>query len=124
VGEAILKQVGTGLAADPSLLPKLESEGLALNEKASVVADVLKLALKVVCDREGIATRIVASSGDLEAVAMKDDADVPLLRGWRRKLFGEMALRIKAGEMAIVLENGKPRVLPYPSALSQIKAAE
>jgi ribonuclease D len=124
VGEAILKQVGAGLAVDPNMLPKLESEGLTLNEKASVVADVLKLALKVVCDREGIAPRIVASSGDLEAVAMNDEADVPLLRGWRRKLFGELALSIKAGEMAIVLENGKPRILPYPSALRQIKAAE
>jgi ribonuclease D len=106
------------------VLPKLELAGAPLTEKASVISDVLKLALKVICDREGIATRIVANSGELDQVAMNDEADVPLLRGWRRKLFGEIALRIKAGELAIVLENGKPRILPYPPALREVKAAE
>jgi ribonuclease D len=66
----------------------------------------------------------VANSGDLDAIAMDDAADIPLLKGWRRKLFGETALRIKAGEMGIVLENGKPRVLPYPKAIREVKAAE
>jgi ribonuclease D len=124
VGEAVLKQVAAGVAMDATLLPKLEADGPALTEKASVISDVLKLALKVVCDREGIAPRIVANSGDLDAVAMNDEADVPLLKGWRRKLFGEIALKIKAGEMAIVLDNGKPRILPYPAVLREVKAAE
>ncbi|HYM98406.1 MAG TPA: HRDC domain-containing protein, partial [Aestuariivirgaceae bacterium] len=124
VGEAVLKQVAAGVAMDASLLPKLEANGPTLTEKASVISDVLKLALKVVCDREGIAPRIVANSSDLDAVAMSDEADVPLLRGWRRKLFGEVALRIKTGEMAIVLENGKPRILPYAPVLREVKAAE
>jgi ribonuclease D len=124
VGEAILKQVAAGLAMDGGKLPKLDDDSPPLTEKASVISDVLKLALKVVCDREGIAPRIVANSGDLDAVAMHDDADIPLLKGWRRKLFGDIALRIKAGEMAIVLDNGKPRLLPYPPALREVKAAE
>ena len=108
---------------DAAVLPKLDLGGALLTEKASVISDVLKLALKVVCDREGIAPRIVANSSDLDAVAMDDEADVPLLRGWRRKLFGEIALRIKAGELAIVLEGGKPRILPYPAGLPEVKAA-
>jgi ribonuclease D len=124
VGEAVLKQVAAGLAMDAAILPKLDLGGALLTEKASVISDVLKLALKVVCDREGIAPRIVANSSDLDAVAMNDEADVPLLRGWRRKLFGEIALRIKAGELAIVLEGGKPRILPYPAGLPEVKAAE
>jgi ribonuclease D len=124
VGEAVLKQVAAGLAMDAAVLPKLDLGGALLTEKASVISDVLKLALKVVCDREGIAPRIVANSSDLDAVAMADEADVPLLRGWRRKLFGEIALRIKAGELAIVLEGGKPRILPYPAGLPEVKAAE
>jgi ribonuclease D len=124
VGEAVLKQVAAGLAMDAEQLPKLRADDTPLTETASVISDVLKLALKVVCEKEGIAPRIVANSGDLDAIAMDDAADIPLLRGWRRKLFGETALRIKAGEMAIVLENGKPRVLPYPKAIREVKAAE
>jgi ribonuclease D len=124
VGEAVLKQVVAGLAMDAEQLPKLKADDTPLTETASVISDVLKLALKVVCEKEGIAPRIVANSGDLDAIAMDDGADIPLLKGWRRKLFGETALRIKAGEMAIVLENGKPRVLPYPKAIREVKAAE
>jgi ribonuclease D len=124
VGEAILKQVAAGLAMDAEQLPKLKADDTPLTETASVISDVLKLALKVVCEKEGIAPRIVANSSDLDAIAMDDAADIPLLKGWRRKLFGETALRIKAGEMAIVLENGKPRVLPYPKAIREVKAAE
>jgi ribonuclease D len=124
VGEAIIKQVAAGLAMDAEQLPKLKADDTPLTETASVISDVLKLALKVICEKEGIAPRIVANSGDLDAIAMDDAADIPLLKGWRRKLFGETALRIKAGEMAIVLENGKPRVLPYPKAIREVKAAE
>jgi ribonuclease D len=124
IGEAILKAVAEGLAIDPQHLPKVEEHKLALTERASVIADVLKLALKVVCDREGIAPRIVAGSSDLEAVAMDDDADVPLLKGWRRGVFGETALKIKAGEMAIVLHNGKPRLMPFYGRPMEMKAAE
>jgi ribonuclease D len=124
VGEAVLKQVAAGLAMDAEQLPKLKADDAPLTETASVISDVLKLALKVVCEKEGIAPRIVANSGDLDAIAMDDAADIPLLKGWRRKLFGETAIRIKSGEMAIVLENGKPLVLPYPKAIREVKAAE
>jgi ribonuclease D len=124
VGEAVIKQVAAGLAMDAEQLPKLKADDTPLTETASVISDVLKLSLKVICEKEGIAPRIVANSGDLDAIAMDDGADIPLLKGWRRKLFGETALRIKAGEMAIVLENGKPRVLPYPKAIREVKAAE
>ncbi len=54
-----------------------------------MIADILKLALKVVCDAHGIAPRLVASSADIEAIAAGEDRDVPAMKGWRRKLFGE-----------------------------------
>jgi ribonuclease D len=124
-GEAILKTIAAGLAIDPQELPKLDDQKVSLTERASVIADVLKLALKVVCDREGIAPRIVAGTSDLEAIAMDDNADVPLLKGWRRGLFGETALKVKAGEVAIVLQNGKPRLMPfYDNVVPEMKAAE
>ena len=125
VGEAILKAVAAGVALDPHDLPKLDDQKVSLTERASVIAEVLKLALKVVCDREGIAPRIVAGASDLEAIALDDSANVPLLKGWRRSVFGDTALKIKAGEVAIVLQNGKPRLMPfYGDAVPEMKAAE
>ncbi|HKQ93974.1 MAG TPA: ribonuclease D [Aestuariivirgaceae bacterium] len=124
MGTAILKAVAAGLETDLADIPALEGDEPMLTERASVISDVLKLALKVVCEQEGIAPRIVANSGDLEAIARDDGADVQVLRGWRRKVFGEVALKIKAGEMAIVLDDGKPRLLPFGAETRKVKAAE
>jgi ribonuclease D len=80
----------------------------------------LKLALKVICEKEGIAPKLVASSSDIDAVAESDAADVHMMHGWRRELFGDLALAIKRGEAVIGFEDGRVRVLP---ANRDVKAA-
>lgn len=124
MGTAILKAVSAGLALNTSEMPALEGDEPALTERASVISDVLRLALKVVCEQEGIAPRIVASGSDLDAIARDDAADVSVLRGWRRKVFGEVALKIKSGKLGIVLDNGKPRLKPFGDIRSEMRAAE
>jgi ribonuclease D len=44
---------------------------------------------------------------DLERIASDDAADVPALTGWRRELFGEKALALKHGKLALAIEKGK-----------------
>ena len=78
---------------------------------ASVV-DLLKVTLKTVCEREGVAPKLVANVADLEAIALDDQADVNALKGWRRKLFGELALDIKHGKLALSLEDGEVAIEP------------
>ena len=120
IGEAILKAVTAGLAVDPKSLPQPDDGRDDMSEAAQAAAEVLKLALKVVCEKEGIAPKLVASSSDIDAVAESDDADVHLMHGWRRELFGNLALAIKRGEAVIGFEGGRVRVLPAGQA---VKAA-
>lgn len=120
IGEAILKAVTAGLAVDPKSLPQPDDGRDDMSEAAQAAAEVLKLALKVVCEKEGIAPKLVASSSDIDAVAESDDADVHLMHGWRRELFGNLALAIKRGEAVIGFEGGRVRVLP---AGQTVKAA-
>ena len=47
---------------------------------------------------------MIATVDDLEAIAGDDEADVPALHGWRRELFGETALRLKRGEIALAVK--------------------
>ena len=108
----MLKAVAAGLARDPKTLPQLEDGRDELSEQAQAAAEVLKLALKVVCEQEGIAPKLVASSSDIDAIAESDDADVHLMHGWRRELFGDLALAIKRGEAVIGFERGRVRVIP------------
>jgi ribonuclease D len=119
-GEAVLKAVAAGMVRDPKTLPQPEDERSDMSDAAQAAAEVLKLALKVVCQQEGIAPKLVASSSDIDALAERDDANIHLMHGWRRELFGNTALAIKHGEAVICFESGKVRVRPVHGA---IKAA-
>ena len=58
-----------------------------------------------------VAQKLVASSADLEAIAADDYANVRALSGWRRDLFGEDALRLKRGELALTAEGPQIKVI-------------
>ena len=111
VGEAIIKAVKEGLDMDPARLPHLDHGRDDSSDQAQAAAEILKLALKVVCEREGLAPKLVASTSDIEVVAEDDNADVPLLHGWRRELFGNLAIAIKRGEATIGFQRGKVRII-------------
>jgi ribonuclease D len=99
-GKAITGLIGDleDIAKDD--LPKLPRH--ARNAPApQAVVDLLRALLKHVGDQHGVATRMIANAEDLETIAREDDADVPALKGWRRKLFGEEALKLKRGEIAL-----------------------
>ena len=117
IGDAIQKAVAAGLAIDPKSLPQPDDGRDDMSDAAQAAAEVLKLALKVVCEKEGIAPKLVASSSDIDAIAESDAADVHLMHGWRRELFGNLALAIKRGEAVIGFEGGRVRVLPATPGL-------
>jgi ribonuclease D len=121
-GDAILEAVKAGLAVDAAKLPPLEHGFEEMTDSAQAAAELLKLALKIVCAREGLAPKLVASSDDLAAIAIDDNADVPALHGWRRELFGRLAIDIKAGRAMIGFEGGRATILSIAAALN--KAAE
>ena len=110
-GDAILNAVKAGLECDPKTLPALDSGRDDMSEQTQAAAEILKLALKVVCGQEGIAPKLIASSSDIEAVAENDAADVALRHGWRREVFGNLALDIKAGRAMIGLRDGKVTIV-------------
>jgi ribonuclease D len=111
-GEEILAAVERGLARDPKTLPKIERERRGGNGSAATV-ELLKVLLRQVSDQTGVAGKLIATVDDLEAIAADDKADVPALRGWRRKLFGARALELKCGKLALTVENGKVVMLEW-----------
>ena len=73
-------------------------------EGSGAAVDLMKVLLKLVSERHGVAAKVIATVDDLEKIACDDEADVAALKGWRKELFGQYALRIKRGEMALRLE--------------------
>ena len=121
-GEQILAAM-KGVADIPrDQLPKLP-RFVRRGDRNAAAVDLLKVLLKMVSEREGVASKVIATVSDLEAIADDDKADVPALSGWRRELFGEAALRLKHGQLALQFVNGEVRATEPPTA-SSAEAAE
>jgi len=86
-------------------LPKLPERYRGPSPKGAV-GDLVRVLLKAVAEEHGVASRIIATSDDIDALVLDDDADVPALKGWRRKLFGDKALAIKHGKLGLAALNG------------------
>ncbi len=102
-GAAILEAIAAGAAIDRKTLPDIERNERRAPAPPDVI-DLLKVLLKRQCERFHVAPKLIASTADLESIALDDDADVPALYGWRREVFGEPALRLKRGEIALRLK--------------------
>jgi ribonuclease D len=65
------------------------------------LVDLLRVLLKLRAEEHGVAQRLVADADDLEAIAADDAAPVRPLHGWRREIFGNDALDLKHGRLAL-----------------------
>jgi ribonuclease D len=104
-GEAIVDAVKAGLERDPKTLPRLERHKPLVNGQATV--ELLKVLLRMTSETHGVAAKVIATVDDLDRIAADDEADVPAMSGWRRELFGERAIALKHGKLALAVENGR-----------------
>jgi ribonuclease D len=96
-------------------LPKSELPALpevpVLPRGIGPTVDLLRVLLKYRSEESDVAQRLLASTSDLEQMAIDDDADVPAMHGWRRGIFGNDALALKAGRIALAVRDRKPLVV-------------
>ena len=104
-GVEILAAVERGLERDHKTLPRLDRP--QQRNANGAVLDLLRVLLKAVSDSERVAPKIIATIDDLEAIAADDEADVLALKGWRRTLFGDRALALKAGQLGLRMRDGR-----------------
>jgi ribonuclease D len=98
--QAMLAIVARAKELPEHAYPRL-ADGAGDVPAAPATVDLLRVLLKLRCDQHGVAQKLVASSEDLAAIASDDRAEVPALHGWRRELFGEDALSLKHGRLAL-----------------------
>ncbi len=117
-GAAILEAVRQGLDMPEDQVPKLPDR-VEVPRGLGPVVDLLKVLLKLKCDQHDVAQKLVANTADIEAIAADDEADVPALHGWRREIFGEDALKLKHGRIALALaaDGKRLRMMPVEPAV-------
>ena len=108
--EGLLETVGAALEIPDEDLPKVPRPTRS-PEGTAAATELLKVLLKVVAEQQGVASKVIATVDDLEKIAADDAADVAAMRGWRRDLFGNQALELKRGEIALGFENKKIQVI-------------
>ena len=113
-GADILVAIERALERDPKSLPKIDRE--RRNNTGGATVELLKVLLRQVSERHGVAAKMIATVDDLEAIAADDHADVAALSGWRHELFGIKALELKRGRLALTVENNKVVTLEWQEA--------
>ncbi|MBS0271665.1 MAG: ribonuclease D [Proteobacteria bacterium] len=102
----ILELIEKGLSLPIEDCPQVKREGNAV-PGASALLEMLKLLLKIKAEKYHVAPKLIATSADLEVIARSVDPQVPALQGWRREVFGNSALALKAGEIALGIKNNR-----------------
>ncbi len=105
IAQGILEAIKTGLALPNDALPKPDLARAKLQVNPAL-ADMLRVLLKSISDNEDVAAKLIASSADLDALAA-GERDVPALRGWRKEVFGDEALRLCDGKIGLAVQGQK-----------------
>ncbi|MGB7270029.1 MAG: ribonuclease D [Albidovulum sp.] len=110
ISEGILAAIKAGIETSPEDFPKpnVMREQLQVN---TALADLLRVLLKAKSEEAGVAAKLIAATSELDALAA-GIRDVGALQGWRREVFGEDALRLCSGEIALSAIGGAVRVVP------------
>ena len=99
-GAALIEAVNIGLKVPQEDCPDPDRGKLPLKGHANLVA-LLQALLKLRCDENGIAAQLVATRKELDLIATEDEPDVRTMAGWRREIFGNDAVALKHGEIAL-----------------------
>jgi ribonuclease D len=115
VGADLLAAVARGLDVPESEAPRA-ADRPDLPRNNGAVAELLRVLLKMRAEEHNVAARLIADSEDLDRLAGEETPDVPALKGWRREIFGEDALALKQGRLALVVKGRKLHAVPAPGA--------
>ena len=109
IADGIIAAVKAGMETKPEDLPRPDAvrEQLQVNP---ALADLLRVLLKAKSEGLGVAARLIATSSDLDLIAA-GQRDVAALSGWRAEAFGEDALRLCRGEIALTAKGSEVRVV-------------
>ena len=98
---AVIEAVNAALALPKTEMPAVPKH-VPAPEGAAAAVELLKVLLKLTAEKHGVAAKVIANSDDLDKIAAEGEkATVAALSGWRRDLFGETALRLIQGDVAL-----------------------
>lgn len=126
IGKRLMKVVEQADPLDKSEMPAKMKRGAPLGKEGALVADLLKLLLKIRAREIDVAARLLTKADEMEALAA-GLRDLPILEGWRYDVFGKDALELVEGKLAFAVKSGKltmTHIDDMHAAMEQSLAAE
>jgi ribonuclease D len=118
IADGILAALQAAEALAPVDLPAAPEMPARRLQGAEALGELLRVLLKARAEASGVAAKLIASSADLDAIAAGETTDVAALSGWRYEIFGEDALRLRRGEIALSARGNTVVVVDLPEAAS------
>ena len=109
-GASLLTAIAAAKALPDDALPEVPRGRDAARPSPALVA-LLKVLLAGRADEHNVAARLIASSDDIDRLATEDAPEIPALHGWRRELFGEDALALKEGRIAVGVDGRRIKLI-------------
>ncbi|HEY1931934.1 MAG TPA: ribonuclease D [Acetobacteraceae bacterium] len=111
IGESLLEAIAAAQNVPDSALPPAPPPRDALRPSPALVS-LLKVLLHTKCEHHHVAPKLIASSEEIDRLALEDTPDIPALHGWRREVFGEDALALKQGRIALSAAGREVKLVP------------
>ena len=109
-GQAMLAVIEAARALPEDALP-LAAQARDTPKPSAALVSLLKVLLAAKCEQHHVAPKLVANSDDIDRLASEDMPDVPALHGWRRDVYGNDALALKRGEVALGVDGRRIRLI-------------
>ncbi len=110
-GAGLLAAIAAATALPEEELPEAP-RGRDGPRASPALVSLLKVLLAAKCEQHNVAPKLVASSDDIDRLAAEDDPAVPALAGWRRGVFGDDALALKSGRVALGVAGKRIKLIP------------
>jgi ribonuclease D len=113
MGGALLAVIEAAKQLPNDALPEAPSDRQGPRPSPALVA-LLKVLLAAKCEQHHVAARLVASSDDIDRLAVEDEPDVAALHGWRRTVFGDAAMALRQGRIALGVDGREVKLVELP----------
>jgi ribonuclease D len=110
IGDRLMQAIEDATPMPKTEIPERARGRPRLGPEASLVADLLKLLLKVRSKEAGVAAKLIGRAEDLERLAAGERDSLPLLEGWRHEVFGADALALVEGHLSFAVKDGKMKM--------------
>jgi ribonuclease D len=110
-GTSLLEAMATARSVPDTALPPTPHSSRDRDRPSAALVALLKVLLAAKAEQHHVAARLIASAEDIDRLALDDAPGIAALHGWRMEVFGEDALKLKNGQIALGVDGKRVRLL-------------